>query len=387
MNERKKIALFHKEWSETSVRMMEGVFSAPEIRQHCEFRDFPMSRGGEEISLPANWQPDGILFTLDEGDPRAELLQNLNVPSVRIGGEWRNDGFPAESLDILSFARQALRHYERLSCASLLFVAPSSDGQSLRLAKLLRRFGPKFDIRLVASAFFRQTSGRAGRLDETLEQHPEVAQALRAMPRPFGILTLRENDAIFMRNACRELGLRVPQDAGVLSGADTRMVQFTDPPISAITVDHMEMGRRAVGRLLQLMNGQPLARRYDRVPVSGVNARASTLGDSPLDQSIERVRQMINSRACEGITVEEILGHLDMSRPTLEKRYRELTGMSPAQHIRQIRAARARELLTTTNLSVTSVARRIGFDDPRPFMVFFKREFGLTPGAFRMSQV
>lgn len=346
-----------------------------------------MSRGGQEIILPANWQPDGIIFTLDEGDPRAGLLQNLNVPAVRIGGEWDDDLFPAVSMDLLTFARQALRHYERLSCSSLLFVAPGSDSQGKRLGKLIHRLAPKFDIRIVSSAYFRHTSGRIGRLDETLDQQPEIGQALRTMPRPFGIIALRENDAVFMRNACREIGLRVPQDAGVLSGADTRMVQFTDPPISALTIDHMEMGRRAVDRLLHLMNGKTLARAYDRVPVSGVNARASTLGDSPLDQSIERVRQMINNRACEGITVEEILGHLDMSRPTLEKRYRELTGMSPAQHIRQLRAARARELLTTTNLSVTSVARRIGFDDPRPFMVFFKREFGKTPGAYRTSQV
>lgn len=383
MTARKKVALFHKEWSETSVRMMEGVFSSPEIRQRCEFRDFPLTRGGKEIQLPANWQPDGVLFTLDEGDARAELLAGLGVPTVRLDGEWAGDPFPAATTDLLSFVRNALRHFEKLSCPNLLFVGPGADSRCGRVSALFRRFAARSEVRNIRSAYFRTGDPLVSRLDENPVQHPEVEQALRQMPRPFGIVTLRENDAVFLLNACREMGLRVPQEVGILSGADARMVQFTDPPLSALTMDYLELGRRAVAMLENLMAGREPARRYERQKVTGVNARASTLGDSPLDQSIERVRQMIQSRACEGITVEEILGHLDMSRPTLEKRYRELTGMSPAQHIRQIRAAKARELLTSTNLSVTQVARRIGFDDPRPFMVFFKREFGQTPGAFR----
>lgn len=385
MISRKKVALFHKEWSETSVRMMEGVFSFPEIRQRCEFRDFPLTRGGTEIQLPANWRPDGVLFTLDEGDARAELLAGLGVPTVRLDGEWTNDPFPAVSLDLLTFARSAIRHFEKLSCPNLLFVGPGTDSRSGRVSALLRRLGARSEVRNIRSAYFRAGDPMVARMEESLSLHPEIELALRQMPRPFGIVTLLENDAVYLLNACREMGIRVPQDAGILSGVDSRMAQFTDPPLSSLVLDYLEMGRRAVAMLEGMMAGQLPTRRYERQRVSGVNARASTLGDSPLDQSVERVRQMIQNRACEGITVEEILGHLDMSRPTLEKRYRELTGMSPAQHIRQLRAAKARELLTSTNLSVTQVARRIGFDDPRPFMVFFKREFGQTPGAFRVA--
>ena len=382
---RKKVALFHKEWSETSVRMMEGIFSYPEIRQRCEFRDFPLTRGGTEIQLPTNWQPDGVLFTLDEGDPRGELLASLGVPTVRLDGEWNDDPFPAVSVDLLSFVGNVLRHFEKLSCPNLLFVGPGSDSRSGRISALLRRFGAHSEIRNIRSAYFRSGDPLVARMEENLSQHPEIELALRQMQRPFGIVTLRENDAVYLLNACREMGIRVPQEVGILSGADSRMAQFTDPPLSALVLDYLEMGRKAVAMLERLMGGQISGRRYERQRVTGVNARASTLGDSPLDQSIERVRQMIQNRACEGITVEEILGHLDMSRPTLEKRYRDLTGMSPAQHIRQIRAAKARELLTSTNISVTQVARRVGFDDPRPFMVFFKREFGQTPGAFRLA--
>ena len=131
---RKKIALLHKEWSETSVKMMEGVFSLPEVRQRCEFRDFPLTRGGREIVFPAHWQPDGIIFTMDEGDPRSETLKQSGVPAVRLEGEWHDDSFPAVTVDLLGFVRQALNHYDRLSCHNLLFVAPGSDSRGRRAA-------------------------------------------------------------------------------------------------------------------------------------------------------------------------------------------------------------------------------------------------------------
>jgi LacI family transcriptional regulator len=381
---RHKIALLHKEWSETSVRMMEGVFGMPEVRQRYEFRDFPLTRGGTGLKFPDHWQPDGILFTMDEGDPRAEVVAAAGVPAVRMDGEWHEDPFPAVSVDLLGLTRQVLNHFDRLSCPNLLLAGPGEDSCARRLTNLLRRFGGRMHYASVRSVYFRPSPGMA-RMDQRLEQHPEVVHALRTMPRPFGIVTLRESDALFLANACRELGLRVPLDAGILSAVDARRLQFVDPPITALTVNRLDMGRRAMALLDRLLAGGQRPSRYDRVAVTGINARASTLGSNPLDQSIERVRQMIQQRAQEGITVEEILNHLDMSRPTLEKRYRELTGMSPAQHIRQLRADRARELLLTTNLSITQIARRIGFDDPRPFMVFFKREFGQTPGSFRVA--
>jgi len=382
---KKKIALVHKEWSESSVRIMEGVFSLPEIRQRCEFRDFPLCRGGTEITFPEHWQPDGILFTMDEGDPRASAILNSGVPAVRLGNDWKRDQVPTSCVGLLSFCKLGISHFESLSCPNLLFVGVDSQYDSHRAARLLRRLTPKSLIREFRTVFFDDVGSDVSRLDQPLANHPQILKALQEMPAPFGVLTLRDNDAVYLLNACKEAGVTVCKEVGILSGTDTRRVQFADPPISAMVVDYLEIGKRGAAMLEKLMAGSPLTKRVQRIQYTTVTARASTLGDRPLDQNIERVRRLIQDRACEGITVEEILTHLDISRPTLEKRYRELTGASPAQHIRAKRAEVARELLLTTNYSIAKVARAVGFDDPRPFMVFFKREFGQTPGSFRLA--
>ena len=368
MNDRKRVALIYKEWSESATCMVEGVFGLPEIRNRCELHSFPVPRGGKDLPIPAGFKPDGILFALDEGDPRVDKLKRMKIPVVRMEGEWQKEFFPSVSSDLLSMTKLALSHFEKRSCPNVVFLGRANDSRSKRIFALLSRYAAQYDVMDVRMLALPPHPTDPTKIEDNLKQLPELKALLKSVSKPIGIFTPREWDAVFVLRACRDLGLSVPQDAGVLCGTDSRMVHFSDPAISGLKVDFNEIGRRAMLALERLMDGKEVEKMRERVAYTGVNARASTLGESPLDQSIERVQQIIAARACEGITVEEIMTRLDMSRPTFEKRYRELTGFTPAYHIRQIRAAKARELLLTTRISVTQVARKIGFDDPRQLL-------------------
>ncbi|GAA2503827.1 AraC family transcriptional regulator [Streptomyces gobitricini] len=59
------------------------------------------------------------------------------------------------------------------------------------------------------------------------------------------------------------------------------------------------------------------------------------------------------------------------------------TGRTPGQLVREARAHEAKRLLAHTDLTVRQVAARAGFADPAYFCRFFRRETGLSPGAFR----
>ncbi|MFG3510089.1 AraC family transcriptional regulator [Streptomyces sp. NPDC047821] len=59
------------------------------------------------------------------------------------------------------------------------------------------------------------------------------------------------------------------------------------------------------------------------------------------------------------------------------------TGRTPGQLVREARAHEAKRLLAHTELTVRQVAARVGFADPAYFCRFFRRETGVSPGAFR----
>ena len=62
-----------------------------------------------------------------------------------------------------------------------------------------------------------------------------------------------------------------------------------------------------------------------------------------------------------------------------KKRY----GTSPGEYKRELVIERAKALLSTSELSVSDIASRIGFDDVLYFWKFFKRLVGVTPLAYR----
>ena len=64
--------------------------------------------------------------------------------------------------------------------------------------------------------------------------------------------------------------------------------------------------------------------------------------------------------------------------------YRKLkatSGKSTAVFIRSIRLQKAKELIQTTEKTISEVAYDVGFNDPSYFSRAFKEEFGLAPSA------
>lgn len=59
------------------------------------------------------------------------------------------------------------------------------------------------------------------------------------------------------------------------------------------------------------------------------------------------------------------------------------TGMTYTQYITNLRMEKAKQLLSTTNLSLAQISEAVGFNDYFYFIKKFKKETGMTPGRFR----
>jgi AraC family transcriptional regulator, transcriptional activator of pobA len=84
-------------------------------------------------------------------------------------------------------------------------------------------------------------------------------------------------------------------------------------------------------------------------------------------------------------TVAEIAGQLHMSPRYLSGLLRSLTGLNAQQHIHEKLIEKAKELLSTTQLSVSEVAYALGFEHLQSFSKLFKTKTSQTPLEFRQS--
>lgn len=84
-------------------------------------------------------------------------------------------------------------------------------------------------------------------------------------------------------------------------------------------------------------------------------------------------------------TVAYLAGQLNLSPSYLSDMLRALTGQNAQQHIHARLIEKAKEILSTTNLSVSEVAYSLGFEYAQSFSKLFKSKTSLSPIEFRQQ--
>jgi AraC family transcriptional activator of pobA len=84
-------------------------------------------------------------------------------------------------------------------------------------------------------------------------------------------------------------------------------------------------------------------------------------------------------------TVQYLADQLNVSPHYLSDMLRTLTGQNAQQHIHQKLIEKAKEVLSTSTLSVAQVAYQLGFEHPQSFNKLFKKKTSQSPLEFRQS--
>lgn len=84
-------------------------------------------------------------------------------------------------------------------------------------------------------------------------------------------------------------------------------------------------------------------------------------------------------------TVQFLAKTLNISPSYLSDMLRNSTGQNAQQHIHNKLVDKAKEILSTTNLSISETAFQLGFEHPQSFSRLFKNKSGLSPLEFRAT--
>ena len=101
---------------------------------------------------------------------------------------------------------------------------------------------------------------------------------------------------------------------------------------------------------------------------------------------INRARLRIRESLESDLTIQKIAEDLGVSYSNFRKLFKEYTGLSPATYQQDLRLLRAKELLSTTDLTIKEIAYRLNFESPDYFSAKFKAKMGCKPSEAR-SQV
>ena len=203
------------------------------------------------------------------------------------------------------------------------------------------------------------------------------------LPKPNGLLVWSSAVGKIVTSVCGELDLIIPNEIAILCiEHDPLWSSLAKIPLSYIDQDPWRVGHCAAKQLHQMMTGgKPATSRL--IPPIGVLSRYSTDSNAICDPLLRKALEFIQSHVHVGLSVTEVANVLDISRRTLESKFKEMLKSTPAAYIRKIQLQKAARLLRKTSMTTGEIAAQTGFNYTEVLMRSFKRQYGVTPMQFR----
>ncbi len=105
------------------------------------------------------------------------------------------------------------------------------------------------------------------------------------------------------------------------------------------------------------------------------------------EEFMEKMIDMINENITDGdFNVEKLSESVFMSRSSLHRKIKALSGLTPTDFIRLIRLKKAALLIQEGKYRVGEVCYLVGINSPSYFIKLFQKQFGMTPKEFEKQE-
>ena len=118
------------------------------------------------------------------------------------------------------------------------------------------------------------------------------------------------------------------------------------------------------------------------VPLIPLGTIPNEADDAFMQRVIAFVEQNIGNSDAD---VNQMAEAAAVSRSVLQRKMKQLLGVTPLDFIREARIKRACQLLRTTDGSVADIAYKCGFSDPKYFSRSFKQSVGMSPSEYKQA--
>lgn len=374
------LALGGGEWG-TDERLLRGVIEYSRAHTRWHFR----SRYQRNPRLPEilrESRAEGFLVSVHSAQV-ADVLRELGKPTVNVAGD-HFAGLAEVQFDHEAVGRKAAEHLADLHLADYAY------------------FGWVHPVSLIREKAFRDRLLQAGGAPAhihvfSVDQHPAtweqftderlLARWLAALPKPIGIFAFNDEIASTLVEHSELLGLHVPNNVAVLGVDDMELpCQHSRITLSSVAPDFEAIGRVAAQILDRMLHGEKGVPKRIVLPPREVVRRRSTsrlvFDDPLLNDALNYVRE----KALDGISLEDVLQEVPVSRRTLDRHFRQALGHTVHDEIQKCRLEQAQMLLKKTDLSITDVAVRSGFSSLSAFCQIYHRVCGCPPGVTRRNR-
>jgi LacI family transcriptional regulator len=327
------------------------------------------------------WKPDGVIGHISNVDLEMGVAE-LGCPALNTTLTLADSHLPVLDADHLLVGKvaaehlldQGYQHFAYFGSRTFAFSRQREEGFRKRLA----------EQKLGVAVHYSEYEPARPLGHDWLSQEQELAAWLRDLPKPVGIMGSNDIPVRDLAVASRRLGLRIPDEVGIVGVDDDRFeCCFASPTLTSIVLPTLQIGFEAAEMMstaLRDPSQQPFSKAYTELRLI---VRESTDTLAVEDPLVRNAGRYMRSHRDRPMTVEEVAQAVGCSRRTLERRFRAALGRTVLSEIHHVRVQAASQLLAQTYDSIESIATRCGFGDARTFRAAFRSVTGESPSAFR----
>lgn len=326
-----------------------------------------------------NIEVDGIIM---RNTPLTYTLIKKRIPVISVlHYPLKKKIMPVVKTDCKKISEAAFEHFVGLGYLHFGFCGFSdyewSNERLLHFTEIAER--NKYKVNTYSSYYSNEYSNWK-------KDQKKIAAWLKSLPKPIGIMACNDDRGHHVLEACKLANLRVPEDVAVIGVDNDELVcEMSDPPLSSIALNTESAGYETAEILDKLMQNKKNITGEILVNPTHIVARKSTDIFAVNDHEVIKALKFIYANISSKLNVNNIVQVTNLSRRSLECRFKKYLGRSIMEEVRRRRTELLTKYLVETELSISEICRSINYTDISHISRYFKKEKGIGLKDFRTS--
>jgi LacI family transcriptional regulator len=331
-----------------------------------------------------DWPGDGILTAINT-EEEAACAKSLSIPIVNVSSALPSPPVPSCVIDNRAIGLLAADHLISKGFRSYAYYG-------LKDVEYSRQRGEGFASELAQSGYSCQeflsypTYHLKG--SDWLRQNHVLAEWLQGLTKPLGLFAVSDYRARQALDACRLVGLSVPEEVAIVGMGNEELVcAHVYPGITSISRNNHLQGFRSAELLDCLMRGEPVEDELHPIAPLEIVERDSTRTFAVSDARLREALEFLHTHLHEPLfSIDDVTREAGVSRRWLEYAFRDALGETPYQYLRRQRLARARRLLVEEpKTKIYTIAQHSGFSSAKQLTMTFQQDVGMSPREYRRA--
>jgi LacI family transcriptional regulator len=215
----------------------------------------------------------------------------------------------------------------------------------------------------------------------------QIARAMGGWTPPIGVYVGQEVYGRLVVQLSHQRGWRIPDDVALVAGKnETTLCEHPRPSLTSVEIGYDRIGYAAAELLDRLMGGQAPPAEPLRLTPHGLVVRESTDFFAVDNELVAAALAYISANSHRRIGPNDVARAVEAETRTLQNYFRKTLRRPIATEIRRVRIERAKRELAQGQRSLAAIARDVGFGTTQRLYEVFRRELGVSPGAYRRQR-